>query len=331
MSNIITPPRVFIDTSHLSNMLRVQRGEGVPNDDGSRAVAYGQIHKWLRSGAATAVFCESLIIEWIRHEDKKRPFRYAQLLDSAACVLEFPPMPGVPLAEALNECSRTHPQLGLPRFEIVRALSVEDPLLIFLSKHDPDMKSTTPAHLDRQRPPRPSLKASVALKVKEYQRLAKLDGSLWQVGVEGDRIAFETTKATQTGKSAARIHRHETLRYWLMKAFPLEAVLRSACPDREPEDLVAELDQARCPGTLLYYRAYDKYVRARDRYDDPHDFVDQTYVPGLAYCDFAMVDKRVREFITQGQRDLRVSTPVVVSDARPLTKAIGRRIAGDDQ
>lgn len=312
-------------------MVRVLEEKDLPNDsDGSSARACRDLHKWLQSGAITAVFCEALIGDWIRHFDKNRAFQYANILDSAPCLLEFPPgARGVPLAEALNECRRTHPELGLPQFEVLHnlCLGYKDPLLNFLSQHHPDTENGAHGPLDEQHLPGSPPKPSVAFKVESYLYTTNQNQGLWQEGVDGDKIAFNVTKKTQADASSiSELHSDRWIKYWVLKALQLDVVLRSDCPSRKPEDIVAQIDLKRCPGTLLYYYEYNKYVRAKEQYNDPNDFVDQLFVPGLAYCDFATVDKRVRELITQAKRDLNISKPVVCNDVRELVTCIASQI-----
>ncbi len=334
MSSILTPPRVFLDTWLLSDMLRVQEGDDLPNDyDGSLARACRYLHKWLQSGAITAVFCEFLIGEWIQHRDDNRAFQYAKILDSAHHLLEFPPGPcGIVLAEALNECGRMHPELGLPQFEILRypCPGCDDSLLNFFALHHPSSKNHTHDALDKQYPPAPPPNSSVERKVKCYLYAKSQNPELLEQGVDGDEIAFNVTKKTQAEvSSTSELFGKAFIKNWILDALQLDAVLHSACPGKNPKNIVDQIDLQCCPGTLLYYHQYNKYVRANEKYNKQKnhtDFVDQAYIPGLAYCDFATVDKRVREFIRQAQRDLNVSKPVVFNDIQELVKCIAPRI-----
>ena len=80
----------------------------------------------------------------------------------------------------------------------------------------------------------------------------------------------------------------------------------------------------------LFEESLDEYVRAKNEYNDPHDLIDQTSVPGLAYCDFGLVDKRSREFVRQGQLGTSQGKTVLFSDARPFVSTMGK-LVGDQR
>lgn len=279
----------------------------------------------MRSGACTTVFCETLASEWVRHHDKKRPDDYAKLLDRCDCVHEFDPMPGVPLAECLNECGRLDTSLGLSEFKILRPLAAIKPLLVFLSTHHPDCPRCV-ADLEETQPSGTLPEATVLQTVQSYQSLLEANAKLWSIGVDGDRTAFETTKTTQANISVSTIGKETTIKYWVASALGLEQILNSVSPETNAKELIASIDLTRCPGTCLYFRAYDKYVRSKTNYDEPSDLVDQSYLPGLAYCDYALVDKRIRNFIEQAQREGAAPNLTAMSNMRDFATALQRRL-----
>ena len=73
MPEIIKPPRIFVDTCHLSRMHMVRLGQQVPNDlDSTRTQAYRKLEKWFAGGICTPVWCEILAAEWIRDKELNR-------------------------------------------------------------------------------------------------------------------------------------------------------------------------------------------------------------------------------------------------------------------
>lgn len=322
---LLTPPRVFMDTWSLSQVLQVQRDGQLVGDDGSRAKALRSVYRCISDGTCTPVYCEALAGEWVRHADAKRPDQYARLLDRCDRVFEFDPMPGLPLAECLNECGRIDPDLGLPVFEMLRPLGVVNPLLVFVSAHHPDCPPSL-ANLGETQPTGPPPKASVGLSVQLYKQLQKGSVDLWSVGIEGDRIAFERTKATQGSVPASVIASERVIKHWITNGLSLKAILHSVSPTTDVDLLIASMDLTACPGTMFYYRVYDKYVRAKAEYDEPSDLVDQSYIPGLAYCDYALVDKRIRNFVEQAQRDGVGGGLIALSDVRDLDRALKVRL-----
>ena len=322
MAQLVTPPRVFIDTCHLSGILCAQRGESVPNDrDGSRTAAYQRLNSWLRDGICSPVWCELLAAEWIRHEDAERARKYARILDAAPQVFEFDPGAAVAQAECLNECRRIRPALEIPRFEIVRPIAIVRPLLALMSQHHPDWDEAA-STIGLKMPPGTPPEASVEMFVEAYICLSPVNAKAREVGVKGDKFAFDTTKATQQGCSPEKIFSDSTIKYWVLNALQLKDLLTAVDPECNPEEIVEQIDLRNCPGLCFYYRLYDKFVRSKKAYDDPHDLIDHAFIPGLCYCDHALVDKRVRDLIEQVQRDSVGREVTAASDPRNLVSAI---------
>lgn len=82
----------------------------------------------------------------------------------------------------------------------------------------------------------------------------------------------------------------------------LKEILRSVDAECEPQLIIDKIELKNCGGTRLYFYVYDKYVRGKNKYDDPHDMIDLATIAGFAYCDYALVDKRVRAYIEQAQK-----------------------------
>ncbi len=318
----MTPPRVFLDTCHLSGMLCAQRGDSVPNDrDGCRTAAYQTLNSWLREGIFSPVWCELLVAEWIRHEDPERARRYARILDSAPQVLEFDPGVAVPQAECLNECRRIQPELQFPQFEILRPIALIRQLLVFMNQHHPNAKEAA-SSMEMQMPQGPQPQGTVRMFVEAYICVSPAASSVWEVGVKGDKFAFDTTKATQQSCSPEKLFLPATIKNWVLNALRLKDMLASVNPDCNPEDIVERIDISKCPGLCFYYRFYHNFVRNKKAYDDPHDLIDHAFIPGLCYCDHALVDKRVRDLIEQVQRDGAGREVTAASDPRNLVSAV---------
>lgn len=330
MVHLVTPPRVFIDTCHLSGMLDAQRGGAASNDpDGSRMGAYQTLNSWVRNGVCSPVWCELLVAEWIRHKDAGRARKYARILDTAPQAFEFDPGAAVAQAECLNECRRIRPELEIPRFEIVRPIAIMKPLLEFMKQHHPDWNEVASTIALKMPPGPPPLEWSVrtvGLTVEAYIGLSPMNAKAREVGEKGDKFAFDTTKNTQQSCSPKKIFSDATIKYWILNALQLKDLLISVDPTCDPEGITDQIDLQNCPGLFFYYRLYNKFVRSKDEYDDPHDLIDHAFIPGLWYCDHALVDKRVRNLVEEVQRDGVGHRVEAASDPRRFVTAVSARL-----
>ncbi len=328
MAKLIRPARVFLDTSHLSHVRRIRSGLGLSNDpNGNRATAYAQLSRWLRDGHCAPVFCEILAYEWFRHRDPNRAREYASIYDAAPCVLFNDPTPGIQTIEALNECRRVQPSLDIPLFEPIRQFAWRNPLLAFVSKHLADVQGTALANLDAQMPAGPLPEPSIGIFVEIIRDMATANPEVWQIGIAGDQVAFETTKATIAEHGDERVFSGRVKRHWLLTGCRLGEILTSVDPTCDAAAIVSQINLNRCRATNLYLDTYNKYVRGKQRYDDPHDLIDVSVIGGLAYCDFALVDKRMREYVRQALGRNSERAQLVFSDPVAFVEAAGRCLA----
>lgn len=309
MKTVLTPPRVFLDTSHLSRLADIRAGRKEQDSESGRAQAYRTILRWINNGFVTPVVCTMLVGEWLRHASARRAMEYAAVFDSAVHALEIPVLSCVCIAEGINALGHLRPNLGFPRFSLIRPLSFVDDVLLYISDHHPSIDPSL-RNLRGGLPPGVPPKMSLRSLVRLVRQMRHFSESTYKVGIDGDRHCFQVSRSTADVLPKGERASSARVREWMLHAFPLREIAMSAFPHGDIENALRDIDMRECPGTRLYYSEYLEYVRSKREYDAPSDFFDQSYVAGLAYCDFALVDRRLAEFVRKAVR--RLSPPVGV-------------------
>ncbi len=117
-SEIVTSPKIYLDTAHVVNIARLRNGE--PVDERYRD-AYALIDECITQRHFGLIFNPAAALEWLEGRATLRSaHQLADVFDSAKLVYCLEIDSVIFTAELLRECSRIHPGLNAPDLPILQ-------------------------------------------------------------------------------------------------------------------------------------------------------------------------------------------------------------------
>lgn len=319
LARVHRPLRIFLDTSKLSDLAFVSRGLPLPNPSSDRTVKYQRVLEGLRNGALVPLAVFSMIGEWAKYGDTRKANGYADVLDGARSHLEAYGCDDGIIAEATNSISSQRPDLGLPRFDLLHPPDWDEPVRTFILRSDPASRQFMASAL----PGVPNVNPgpmTVRIRLNVARMIQSHHASVLEASIAADRQAFDDTANSIERVGLSALQSTESIHHWLEHSTQLGDVLRHYCPSVPVQDLVQLVQLDQCPGTMLYYHTYLRYVNANlnGRRHAPTDMVDLVTIPALAYADVALVDRRTAEYVRQARQVQGVPQVSVYSDVIAL-------------
>lgn len=330
---IIRPPKLFLDTNHLINIAELRKGESL---SGKQLLeAYSTIDQCMAQHFGL-VFSPTATLDWADGDaTEESASEIARVLDSAKLRYLMEPDTSVYLREVLDECHRVHPELSVPKFDVLHLVSDDgdyEPSELKIAARVPDYFSKDAmqawANLIEAgitRVPNPS----VQMHAKEAIRWKRGHPETYNKRVQGFKeMLLEDMKGAKEHSSNRQGFHVAWLRGYL-KADKVLAAWNDALDADSAVSILKELDLRQCPSVWLYIRAHEH--RMKLGHVPPDNEVDDWFnLPVVAYTDLVLVDRGFRDLIVRADRNLESKVFADPADAAQALSVI-RTQFGDKQ
>ncbi|MBX3377520.1 MAG: hypothetical protein KF678_11020 [Phycisphaeraceae bacterium] len=313
---ILRPVRIFLDTRDAIELSHLVNG-AAKSGAMPKSQAYQQILRWICRGDCSLIVGTLQMYEWMKGSDSAA-LEIASVYDLSKTVLRVEGDGLCPVIEVLNEAKRLMPDLPFSAFEILRPFSAPEEYLRFLGnevfEHLPLGK--------RVRMKTPPVFPRVSDRVR-HNINTKTNSPDWWRDMQGTSEIFRSTfSLTRPRLLNNGLTIDAAARGWLRHGMKMIDVLTPHCGSKAADDFVRVCDFARCPSVTLHTAVMLKYARANTepKRNDREDFA---WLALVAYSDVALIESRMREFITSAERQRADS---VFSDPVLACRAIETRL-----
>ena len=296
-AHMLRAPRVFLDLRDVIEVCRVRQGVRHPGSLHRRE--YERISSAVARGLCTVLFNPAVIAEFADAPTRVEPWNdVVDFFTTAPSVLEVDSLHAYTF-ELVDEVRRLAPTIGLPSVPILRAPGEWSAATMELLAHHPDWSrhgKLQPLSKPKNIALRDWAESMRRMTRREPETLqARVDG--WRESVAQTRPYFRTV-AKDDIAAAAIVH-------WMKHANRLDAIIASAAPTVDVEQLLARVDIRRCPAAYAFIRAFWVYVRELgERAPNDNDGDDWVQIPAIVHADFALIEKRLRHYVTAGSPEL---------------------------
>lgn len=291
-SEVLRIPLIYFDTNHIIEMVRWRKGTcSAPME---RIQAYAAISQAVTQGHVRLLFSSPSCFEWV--EGQEDSTQWPELVE----FFETSYLEGLEVdaglaytIELIEETRRHFNKLSLPRVNIVRPILEMSPEFVSLVKHHPAWNSMREAQPFKS----PGWKIGLRNSAFGSARFSRTHSASMQERKNGWRDAVMATRKTfLEGKSkwmlpSAKIE-------WANRAHFLAEILSSSDPWIDQTRLADLINFDNCPACSLYLNALWLYAKnLPDKGPNDNDADDWLQVPAIAYADFSLVEKKLRNHL----------------------------------
>lgn len=300
---IVSPPKLYLDTGHLINIVRLRQGREL--SEGQDPGAYSFLDECIKEYLGI-IFNPAAPLEWVDGEATKESANdIAAVIDSAKLSYLHEYDTCIYLAELLEECQRKNPTiaiLNLPkihkwgdgeRFKLANEIiAAEIPDYFSENELDPVGNSSvkytwTPAPSARDYVER----AFQFRQIKPGTHRQRVDD--WNTGMQEDMDCMNEYSSSPV------TYQMDCMKRWTR----IDTVIETLNPGINVDAILSEIEIAKCPAANLYIRARDHRIRASFAPKD-NDVDDWMSLPVVPYADFVLTERQLRHFIRQVNPDL---------------------------
>ncbi len=315
MSQILAPPKVYLDTGHLINIARLRRGEPIPN--ASLRDAYTTLDSYIVKKHFGLIYNPAAPLDWV---DGKATFasasEIADVIQSAKLQYYFIGDPFIYTAEVFQELNRIAPTVTVPTLAILQPILPNEEIAValgVLAKLVPNFLTTKDLQGVRggtNLPEKLRLPTFRAI-VKETFNYRDKRRSTYDERVEGFKAAMsnDIKHLVQIPKEMAELRIQ-----WMDRFLRLNPILTALNPNISPNDLLATVDVERCPAMRLWFLARYRRIKAGFPAKD-NDVDDWGSLPVAPYADLMLTERHLREFIIQADPSFKKKVTADPSEA----------------
>lgn len=310
-SQILRPPKLYIDTNHLINIANVRDGRKLST--GQSSEAYSFIDKRIHQHFGV-IFNPFAPLEWVEGKaTEESANQIAAVIDSAKLKYQLEEDSFVYTAEVLNECHQRDSSISVPKLPIMHLLSDGGsfkPAIGTLSKQVPDYFQgckLLPSVKDAKAIPTEVPICSARRYVAETFRFKDQYPERYKERVEGYKAAlqYDIEHADVFFNS-----RKYFIIEWMKRHLKNARILEAFNPGLDVESALNSVDIENCPAVRLYFRSREKRIRAGNPPND-NDVDDWIFLPVVPYADLVLTERNLRTFILQADGSFKST---VVSD-----------------
>jgi len=308
------PPKIYLDANHLINIVRVRKGETLPQ--GQSADEYRCIEKYLRSYCGL-IFNLSAALEWVEGRATAESAReIAAVVDSAKLkyILEADYL--VYTREALDQCRDQNPNIRVPDFPVLQNLSDSSTLSSALGI----LISQVPDYLEDNRRAQVEERMPFPTKVPVFSAQQWAENTLnwkqknpetFQKRIDG----FRDSLSEDIEKRAEYFSDCQSYQKGWMKGFlKIDRILRAFNPLIDIDGVLDGIDATECSAVNLYWKVREKRMKSGNRPQD-NDVDDYMSLPVVPYGDIVLTERNLRTFILQADKNLGSKVFHNVTDA----------------
>jgi hypothetical protein len=297
--SIALPAKVYLDTNHLIQIVSARKC-GSPSP-------HATIDSYFRKGLVGLIFNPAAPLEWVDgNATIESANEIAAVVDSAPLQYELEKDSFVFLHEIQAELRRLQPGIRLPDFEflLLRDTTKAVPRLL------PILKNLVPtffndgelAHPD-DRLPNDLPTYTAAEHVEGAFRLKTERPAVYRERVDGHKAAYQhdvRALAPSPGKTLGQLDPVG----WMKRFVRIDRVVAALNPNVQVDELLAQVDIARCPAVNLFLKAHMHRVRAANAVKD-NDVDDWMFVPVVPYADLVLTERNLAHFLCQADPSLK--------------------------
>jgi hypothetical protein len=297
IASALRAPRIYLDLRDVIEVCRVRRG--VSRTSEARRSEYQTISNAVINGICTVLFNPAVCAEFDATPPGVEPWEdIVEFFTTAPSVLEVDSLYAYTI-ELVDEVRRLLPGIPLPSAPVLRAPGEWNEATMELLRHHPDWKNRgelIPASRPKNLAVRDWMDSMRRMAHREPATLrARIEG--WRESVAQTRRYFHSVAKDAIAPDA--------LVHWMRHANRLDAIITSAAPEVDASQLLRRVDIRRCPAANAFVRAFWVYVyELGDRLPGDNDSDDWVQVPAIVHADFALVEKRMRHYLTAGCTEL---------------------------
>jgi hypothetical protein len=308
------PPKIYLDTNHLINITRVRKGQKLPQ--GQSEGDYKRLDECIKSYCGL-IFNQAATLEWVEGKaTAETASKIAAVVDSANLKYLFEADYLIYTWEVLDLCHRQNPSIQVPDLPIFQKLS--DNITFFSARGI--LANQVPDYLEEDELGQLEKKAGTPIKipiasvrqwVEETLKLKCKNPELYKQRITNFKaqLAYDIEN-----KNVYFNDRQSYRKDWLKRVLKIERILKAFNPKIDIDSVLDKIDAIKCPAVRLYWAVREKRMKSGNPPND-NDVDDYMYIPVVPYADIVLIEKNLRAFILQADKNLKSKVFSNVSDA----------------
>jgi hypothetical protein len=307
------PPKICLDTNHLINITKVRNGETLSH--GQSANDYLRLNEYLKSYCGI-IFNPVATMNWVSGgATEESASEIAAVMDSAKLKYMMPEEDyGVYTYEIIDQCRKQIPNIRLPNLPpIPQNISDKSTYILQLNillnqvpNYLEDLPGKRPNNLTENWPV-----FTVQEWVQEIFKKRQNNPEKFQNRTDGFNAQLsEDINRRDEYFSDPKHYQKE----WIKRYPKIDKILKAFNPQIDVDSILDMIDPTKCPAVNLYWKVREKRMKSGNR---PHkdDVNDYTYLAVVPYADIVLIEKQLRGFILQADRNLGSKVLKNVADA----------------
>ena len=321
---IIESPKLYLDTNHLVNIARLRNDTGTVQEVYKEA--YRFIDKCIREMHVGLVFNLAAPLDWVNGDATlESAIEIADIFESAQLQYEIEADTFVYLHEVLREIEAFNNTLSLPDFDIFfvrdREVTVTSAILV-LRKEVPDFFDANELLPGVDDAPTSVCSVSIRECVQRAWKLKTERPSVFQERNDGFRAALQHDLNVLGSRRSKSITQADKVN-WCKQRLKVDRILTRLHPNIDVNETLQSINLENCPATILYLKAHEKRIRNQNQSISDSDVDDWLYLPVISYCDVILMERSLRGYVCQADKDIADKTTHDPRDAaRMLEKWI---------
>jgi hypothetical protein len=297
------PPKIYLDTNHLINITRVRKGQKLPQ--GQSEGDYKRLDECIKSYCGL-IFNQAATLEWVEGKaTAETASKIAAVVDSANLKYLFEADYLIYTWEVLDLCHRQNPSIQVPELPIFQKLS--DNITFFSARGI--LANQVPDYLEEDELGQLEKKAGTPIKipiasvrqwVEETLKLKCKNPELYKQRITDFKaqLAYDIEN-----KNVYFNDRQSYRKDWLKRVLKIERILKAFNPKIDIDSVLDKIDAIKCPAVRLYWAVREKRMKSGNPPND-NDVDDYMYIPVVPYADIVLIEKNLRAFILQADKNL---------------------------
>jgi hypothetical protein len=313
---IARPPKIYLDTNHLINIAKVRRGQqpqpSQSDDD------YRRMDECIKSYCGL-IFNPYAALEWVEgNATKESASDIAAIVDSAQVkyMIEADYL-GVYTQEVLAQCQKQKSDICVPNLppvlQNISDNSTFQSTLGILVRDVPD-------YLEKDKLEQIQKKGELPITVpalsagewtKETFKWKQTNKKIYQERIAGfiDSLSEDIARQDEYFSNPKQYRRD-----WIKRLLKIDKILKAVNPGIDVDAILEKIDIEDCPAITLYWTVREKRMKSSLPPND-NDVDDYAYIPVIPYTDVVLIERQLRAFILQADKNLESKVFTRVSDA----------------
>lgn len=310
------PPRIYLDTNHLVYIAKVRKGQKLPQ--GQSEGDYRQLDEYIKSYCGL-IFNPAAPMDWIDNKaTKQRASSLAAVIDSAKLKYIMPETDGLVYTyEVLKQCQAQDSSIRVPDLppipqKISNNSTIRSPLGILINQVpdylDKELREKIPK--DIQFPTEEIFLTALQWMDELFKRKQKYP-EMYQKRKE----YFKASLSEDINRKDEYFNNPQHYRKaWLKRFLKIGRILKAFNPEIDIDGILDKIDATKCSAVRLYWAVREKRMLSGNPPND-NDVDDYMYIPIVPYADIVLIEKELKGYIIQVDKNLKSKVFSKASDA----------------